>query len=46
MDDIRHERPNEGPILNFNKRSQKGLIIQKLGNVSIKHLVSSQRLHC
>ena len=94
MDNIRHERLSEGPILNLNRRVNiihetrnlshvsrslwplrswknkqcnipkllaenprvgwkigyfskvKGLLIQKLENISIRCLVYSQRLHC
>ena len=31
MNDIRQERPNEGPILNFNKRLYKQSLNKKFG---------------
>ena len=39
MDGIRHERPNEGPILNFNERLYKQSLNKTCGTHAEKSMV-------
>ena len=43
MDDIRQERPNEGPILKWNKRFKQKSLNKKFG-IDVKESMSFQAL--